>query len=148
VAKDECYPANPFACDVDRDEWTLQSGDTTTLREMAGRTIRAFWKTVSELGDPTSLQLIAAVMRGRAPSLLELDDRPAAYEDVGRLCSWNDSVPVTLLPRSRYERVLTNAIAGRACASRGVASPGGRAWVDARCASPRARRDQARSLAR
>jgi hypothetical protein len=60
-----------------------------------------------------SLRLIAGVMRGRAPSLLELDDRPAAYDDVGRLCSWNDLFPVTLLPRSRYERVLSNAIAGR-----------------------------------
>jgi hypothetical protein len=51
-------------------------------------------------------------MRGRAPSLLELDDRPLAYDDVGRLCAWNDLFPVTLLPRSRYERVLSNAIAG------------------------------------
>ena len=113
VAKDECYPANPFACDVDRDSWPLQSGESLTLREMAGRTVRTFWKTISDLGDPLSLQLIAAVMRGRAPSLLELDDRPAAYDDVGRLCSWNDLFPVTLLPRSRYERVLSNAIAGR-----------------------------------
>ncbi|MDB4888707.1 MAG: hypothetical protein JWL61_562 [Gemmatimonadetes bacterium] len=113
VAKDECYTANPFTCDVDRDQWSLQSGESFTLREMAGRTVRAFWKTISELGDPTSLQLIAGVMHGRAPSLLELDDRPAAYDDVGRLCSWNDLFPVTLLPRSRYERVLSNAIAGR-----------------------------------
>jgi hypothetical protein len=52
-------------------------------------------------------------MRGRAPSLLELDDRPAAYEDVGRLCTWDDLFPLTLLPRSRYERVLTNAVSGR-----------------------------------
>ncbi|MEO8337055.1 MAG: hypothetical protein ABI664_18870 [bacterium] len=113
VAKDECYPANPFACDVDRDTWALHSGENLTLREMAGRTTRQFWKTISTLGDPTSLQLIAAVMRGRAPSLLELDDRPAAYDDVGRLCTWNDLFPVTLLPRSRYERVLGHAIAGR-----------------------------------
>ena len=60
-----------------------------------------------------SLQLIAAVMRGRAPSLLELPDRPAAYEDVGRLCRWDDLFPITLLPRSRFERVLSHAIAGR-----------------------------------
>jgi hypothetical protein len=113
VAKDVCYPANPFACDVDADQWKLQSGESLTLRDMAGRTARRFWKSVSRLGDPTSLRLIAAVMRGRAPSLLELDDRPAAYDDVGRLCSWNDLFPVTLLPRSRYERVLRHAIAGR-----------------------------------
>ncbi len=113
VAKDECYPANPFACDVDRDRFALQSGESLTLREMGGHTVRAFWKTISELGDPASLRLIASVMRGQAPSLLDLDDRPAAYDDVGRLCSWNDLFPVTLLPRSRYERVLSNAIAGR-----------------------------------
>ena len=52
-------------------------------------------------------------MRGRAPSLLELPDRPAAYDDVGRLCRWDDLFPITLLPRSRYERVLGHAIAGR-----------------------------------
>ena len=32
---------------------------------------------------------------------------------MGRLCTWNDLFPITLLPRSRYERVLGNAIAGR-----------------------------------
>jgi len=52
-------------------------------------------------------------MRGRAPSLLELPDRPAAYDDVGRLCRWDDLFPITLLPRSRFERVLGHAIAGR-----------------------------------
>jgi hypothetical protein len=84
-----------------------------SLRQMAGRTTRQFWRSITALGDPLSLRLIAAVMRGRAPSLLELDDRPPAYEDVGRLCTWNDLFPITLLPRSRYERVLGNAIAGR-----------------------------------
>ena len=80
---------------------------------MAGRTTRHFWRSIRALGDPLSLRLIAAVMRGRAPSLLELEDRPEAYDDVGRLCTWNDLFPLTLLPRSRYERVLGNAIAGR-----------------------------------
>jgi hypothetical protein len=52
-------------------------------------------------------------MRGRAPSLLELSDRPESYEDVGRLCTWDDLFPITLLPRSRFERVLSHAISGR-----------------------------------
>jgi hypothetical protein len=80
---------------------------------MAGRTTRRFWSSIRELGDPVSLQLIAAVMRGRAPSLLELPDRPASYEDVGRLCRWDDLFPLTLLPRSRFERVLGHAVSGR-----------------------------------
>ena len=113
VAKHSCFPANPFTADVDGDRWTLRSGERVSLREMAGRTTRHFWRAIRALGDPLSLQLIAAVMRGRAPSLLELDDRPETYDDVGRLCAWNDLFPITLLPRSRYERVLGHAIAGR-----------------------------------
>ena len=113
VAKHSCFPANPFTADVDGDRWTTRSGERISLREMAGRTTRRFWRSIRALADPLSLQLIAAVMRGRAPSLLELDDRPEAYYDVGRLCSWDDLFPVTLLPRSRYERVLGHAIAGR-----------------------------------
>lgn len=112
VAKDVCFPTSPFTADVDGVKWHTRQGEHLSLREMAGRTTRRFWRAITALGDPLSLQLIAAVMRGRAPSLLELDDRPAAYDDVGRLCAWNDLFPVTLLPRSRYERVLTNAIAG------------------------------------
>lgn len=111
-AKVDCYPQNPFTTDVDDAVWPMQTGGHMSLREMAGRTTRVFWDAIQSLGDPLSLRLIAGVMRGRAPSLLELDDRPAAYDDVGRLCSWNDLFPITLLPRSRYERVLTNAIAG------------------------------------
>jgi hypothetical protein len=113
VAKHSCFPANPFMADVDGDRWTLSSGRRMSLRGMAGRITREFWSGITALGDPLSLRLIAAVMRGRAPSLLELEDRPDAYEDVGRLCTWDDLFPITLLPRSRYERVLGNALAGR-----------------------------------
>ena len=113
VARGACFPHDPFACDVNAREWTTTSGARLSLREMAGRTTRVFWDSIRALGDPLSLQLIGAVMRGRAPSLLEMTDRPAAYEDVGRLCRWDDLFPITLLPRSRFERVLGHAIAGR-----------------------------------
>jgi hypothetical protein len=113
VAKDVCYPESPFTCDVNGVKWRARSGELLSLRQMAGRTTRVFWDSIRALGDPLSLRLIGAVMRGRAPSLLELPDRPAAYDDVGRLCTWNDLFPITLLPRSRYERVIGHAIAGR-----------------------------------
>jgi hypothetical protein len=113
VARDDCFPESPFTSDVNAVKWTTSRGDRLSLREMAGRTTRQFWGSISTLGDPLSLRLIAAVMRGRAPSLLELPDRPAAYEDVGRLCRWDDLFPLTLLPRSRYERVLGHAVSGR-----------------------------------
>ena len=113
VAHHTCFPRNPFACDVNERVWTTTAGERLSLRDMAGRITRLFWDSIRALGDPMSLQLIAAVMRGRAPSLLELVDRPAEYEDVGRLCRWNDLFPITLLPRSRFERVLVHAITGR-----------------------------------
>ena len=113
VARHTCFPHNPFACDVNAKGWTTTSGERMSLRDMAGRTTRLFWNAIRALGDPLSLQLIGAVMRGRAPSLLELIDRPTAYEDVGRLCRWDDLFPITLLPRSRFERVLVHAITAR-----------------------------------
>ena len=112
-ARMDCFPVNPFAVDVNEHAWELQAGGTASLREMARRTTRLFWDSIQALGDPLSLRLIASVMRGRAPSLLELDGRPAAYDDVGRLCTWDDLFPITRLSRSRYERVLGHAIAGR-----------------------------------
>ena len=113
VARVSCFPENPFTADVNVAKWNTTIGKRLSLREMAGRTTRRFWDSIRGLGDPVSLQLIAAVMRGRAPSLLELPDRPAAYEDVGRLCRWDDLFPLTLLPRSRFERVLSHAVSGR-----------------------------------
>ncbi|HEX5521340.1 MAG TPA: hypothetical protein VFX29_06560, partial [Longimicrobiaceae bacterium] len=71
-----------------------------------------FWPAIRQLADPFTLRLIGAVLAGRAPSLLDLPDRPEAYEDVGRLCRWEDLFPERALPRSRYERVLIHAIRG------------------------------------
>jgi hypothetical protein len=113
VASAECYPRSPFTCDPNVRTWRTSDGATMSLREIAGRTTRHFWSAIRALGDPLSLQLIGAVMRGRVPSLLELSDRPVAYDDVGRLCRWDDLFPITLLPRSRYERVIGHAIARR-----------------------------------
>jgi hypothetical protein len=113
VARHACFPANPFTCDVNARLWPTAMGERLSLRELAARTTRAFWTTIHSLGDGLSLRLIAAVMRGSAPSLLELSDRPHAYDDVGRLCRWDDLFPISMLPRSRFERVVSHAIAGR-----------------------------------
>src|SRR5437870_7376116 len=34
------------------------------------------------------MRLLFAIITGRAPSMLELVDRPTAYDDVGHLCRW------------------------------------------------------------
>ena len=113
LARFDCYPSNPFTCDIDEHRWRTTSGDELTLREIGARISGLFRRRIRRLSDPFSYRLIRSVMRGQVPSLLDLEDRPPEYEDVGRLCSWNDLFPPDRLARSRYERVLIHAIAGR-----------------------------------
>jgi hypothetical protein len=112
VARQTCFPRNPFTAHVDDDRWELRRGEAISLREIAGRITKRFWPAIRRYADPFTLRLIGAVMAGRTPSLLELADRPPAYESVGRLCAWEDLFPEHELPRSRYERVLIRAIHG------------------------------------
>jgi hypothetical protein len=112
VARHSCFPRNPFASHVDEDRWDVYSGDSLSLREIAGRITKQFWPAIKRYADPFTLRLIGGVMAGRTPSLLELADRPPSYESVGQLCAWDDLFPEHELPRSRYERVLIRAIHG------------------------------------
>jgi len=113
VARYTSFPANPFEQDVNARIWRVRGAPSASLREIAGRVTRAFWPSISQLGDKRSLRLIRSIVDGRTPSLLELGDRPAAYESVGHLCTWSNLFPVRALPRSRYERVFIRAISRR-----------------------------------
>jgi hypothetical protein len=113
LAKFLCYPDNPFTCDIDTRMWATQQDGELSLRAIAGRTIRHFWRPIHRIGDPGTARLMAAILRRNSPSLLELENRPGAYEDVGGLCAWNALHPPQRLPRSRYERVVLHAVAGR-----------------------------------
>lgn len=112
VARYSSFTENPFMADVNARTWVTRRGAALSLRDIAGRITRYFWPSIQRLGDPRSVRLIASVMRGRTPSLLELSDRPASYESVGHLCTWTNLFPVRALPRSRYERVFIRAISG------------------------------------
>jgi hypothetical protein len=113
VARFSSYDENPFMANIDERRWRTTTGDTRSLREIAARLTRYFQPSLDRFGDPRSLRLIADVMEGRTPSLLQLDDRPASYENVGHLCTWDNLFPVRALRRSRYERVFMQAISGR-----------------------------------
>lgn len=113
VARYTSFAENPFVADVNAPIWETRRGDRLSIRDLAAHVIRLFWPSIARLADPRSLRLIEAVVSGRASSFLELDDRPAAYEDVGRLCTWTNLFPVRALSRSRYERLFICAIAGR-----------------------------------
>jgi hypothetical protein len=113
LARYSCYPRNPFACNIDEATWRTCDHGELSLRAIAGGTVRYFWKSIRRLSDPFTFRLIGSVIRGRSPSLLELDGRPDEYEDVGRLCTWEHLFPPGRLARSRYERVLIRAISGQ-----------------------------------
>jgi hypothetical protein len=112
LAHESSFPRSPFTADVDRTGWTTRDGRAPSLREIGGLITRHFWHPIQRLSDPFTFRLIGSVMRGRAPSLLDLPDRPPEYEDVGRLCTWEDLFPERELSRSRYEQVLIHAIRG------------------------------------
>lgn len=112
LAHASSYPRDPFTADVDAPLWRTRDGRTLSLRQIGGQITRSFWHPIRRISDPFTFRLIGSVMRGRAPSLLELPDRPPEYEDVGRLCAWEDLFPERVLSRSRYEQVLIHAIRG------------------------------------
>lgn len=113
LARFDCYPQSPFACDVDAYLWPTEGHGELGLRAIAGRTARQFWRAIGRVADPFTSRLIHAVLRGRSRSLLELDDLPGEYEHVGTLCGWDERAPSAQLERSRYERVAMRAMSGR-----------------------------------
>jgi hypothetical protein len=88
LTKDFHYPRSPYTCDVNEPTWENQFGEMQSLRQIAKQTAWFFRRSIRLYSDPFSFRLLFAVLDGRAPSLLELVDRPSAYEDVGRLCRW------------------------------------------------------------
>src|SRR6476619_6511156 len=92
LTKDFHYPSSPYTSDVNARIWKTQFGETISLRTMAARTAWYFRHSIRKYSDPFSMRLLFAILSGRAPSLLELIDRPAAYDDVGHLCRWGQVI--------------------------------------------------------
>jgi hypothetical protein len=92
LTKDFHYPSSPYTADVNARIWKTQFGETLSLRTMAARTAWYFRHSIRKYSDPFSMRLLFAILSGRAPSLLELVDRPAAYDDVGHLCRWGSVI--------------------------------------------------------
>jgi hypothetical protein len=88
LTKDFHYPRSPYTSDINAPTWTTQYGETRSLRGIAREVAWHFRRSIRETSDPFSMRLLFAVLTGRAPSMLELVDRPTAYDDVGHLCRW------------------------------------------------------------
>lgn len=115
LTKDFHYEQSPYTSDIDARIWTDQYGKKHSLRGMAKTVAWYFRKSIRLYSDPFSFRLLFAVLDGRAPSLLELVDRPMAYEDVGNLCRWG----VVIHELRNYDAEL------------GLLRPGRDAWGDA-----------------
>ena len=110
------YPQSPFETGPDAPVWRLRNRDgvDVSLRQIGAEIFGRFLPALRRTADPFTLRLLRLVFAGQGPVLLDLDDRPDAYDDVGRLCVWDHLFPERTLARSRYERVLAHAVAGRA----------------------------------
>jgi hypothetical protein len=93
LTKDFHFPLSPFTCNIDERTFRARDGSLMSLRAMARKATWYFRRSIRRYSDPFSVRLLFAVLAGRAPSLLDLADRPEAYEDVGRLCRWGMVLP-------------------------------------------------------
>lgn len=103
------FERNPFAADPSAPLWLLTDGRRVSLREFAVEVLRVFAPSIRRYADRATFTHLREVLEGTARSLLDFDDRPAAYEDAGRAIDWGRrrSRP---LPRSAYERVIARVI--------------------------------------
>lgn len=110
LTKDVHYPRSPYTSDLDARIWRCADGRKRSLRQMGKSTAWFFRKSIRRYADPFSFHLLFAVLDGRAPSILELQDRPLAYENVGVLCRWG--MVLDELAGQLSETVATESIRG------------------------------------
>ncbi|GAA4843506.1 hypothetical protein [Algivirga pacifica] len=114
LAKNSCFKVNPFECDINEKLWEVTQFDhKVSLRDIALAIKEKFYVAIARLADPFTFRLMLSVFRGDSPSMLDLDERPEAYEDVGKLCTWKNIFKGSEVAKSKYERVLINAILKR-----------------------------------
>lgn len=104
---------DPFLAQLNDAVWPLRDGRTLSLRDFCLETLDPFRAEIARLSDRETLHHIEAVFAGKARSLLDFDDRPSAYDNVGREFSWNRR-RLRRWSRSAYERVIHRVIRGEA----------------------------------
>ncbi len=112
IVRDYHFPRNPFTAGVDEKVWVTSAG-TMSLREVALRIAIAFRDSIRKYSDPFSYRLLFSVLEGETPCILDLPERPAAYEDVGRATRWGTVLPelenfAALMPDNEQARRLSD----------------------------------------
>lgn len=100
LTKDFHYPNSPYTSDVNAPLFRVRDGRVLSVRQIAREVAWYFRHSIRRHSDPFSFRLLFAVLDGRLRSMLELPDRPAAYEDVGEACRWGMVLPELSHPRA------------------------------------------------
>jgi hypothetical protein len=104
------FPRNPFMADVNRRDWRLLDGRLVSLRQIGCEMLAAFRKSIGRFADRATLTHLREVLEGKARSLLDFEEGPPAYQDVGRAIDWGRRKGRPL-PRSAYEKAIQRVIA-------------------------------------
>ena len=104
------FAANPFTADPNFPVWLLSDGRHASLRQIASEVLKMFRPSVRRYADRATYSHLREVFAGEARSLLDFEERPAAYDDVGRQIDWGRR-RARPLARSAYERVIQRVIA-------------------------------------
>lgn len=113
LARQDCFPENPFQADPNEPRWATLDGPPRSLRQIALEVARPFRRRMRQLSDAPTVRHLFNVLGGKARSLLDFADRPRQYEDVGRVIDWNRRQFIQQLPRSQYEKVIHRIITHR-----------------------------------
>ena len=92
VVRDYHYPQSPYLADLDEPIWDTTDG-MHSLRDIALATALSFRDSIRRYSDPFSFRLLFSILRGETLALLDLEDRPPAYDDVGREIRWGAVLP-------------------------------------------------------
>jgi hypothetical protein len=93
VTRDFHFPQSPFTTPVDAKVWPVSGGRTMSMREVAFAIATHFRDSIRVSSDPFSYRILFSTLSGESPALLDLADRPPAYDDVGRAIRWGTTLP-------------------------------------------------------
>ena len=93
VAREFHFQQNPFTTPIDACVWRTTRGRAISMRDAALEIATCFRDSIRRSSDPFSYHILFSILRGETPSLLELDPRPAAYDDVGHAVQWGSTIP-------------------------------------------------------
>jgi hypothetical protein len=93
VTRDFHFPRNPFTTPIDERAWPAADGQLHSMRDISLSIATYFRDSIERWSDPFSHGVLFSVLRGETPSLLELPERPPAYDDVGHAIRWGSTLP-------------------------------------------------------